>query len=249
MSASLLLVLAAVAFVAPGCASLSSLRKQPEIKGDPERTGLLIVDCRILTNFNDRGLGATLAGVDDEADVVGGTITGSSSVELSTVAQRGLLLFAGLEPGAYVIRLIRGVRQLSEDSSHKLYDCPGVWWPSCPSRIDLEYLVHTDDHSRLTFGVEAGKFVYAGQLVFDEGHEPPFETNGTGKVVDSPRHHNPREALSIQESTEHEREALEKLLWNRLPNAWTVRVQERLVQLASASTAPAPPPEAADAGS
>jgi hypothetical protein len=227
----------ATSVLVPGCAGVANLFRGPEIAGDPAQVGLLIVDCQIITNFDDRGFLEVALG-DDKADVVGGVVSGSDGREIEGTARYGVLLFDSLAPDTYVLRLIRGRRQLTEKSRKELYDCPGGSWGECPQVIALEYLIHTDDHRRLTFEVEAGAVSYVGRLTFDENHEPPFSQWAPSVLNDSHRHHNPRDVLTIEESPKHEIETLENVVSKHAPGVWTDRIRARLEEL-SAGTADA----------
>jgi len=131
-----------------GCATAPP--KPPTLSGNPDLNGLVLLDCSMIKEWEDVlhvhtvsiwPTHCALGKVGEPAMVIPGDCWG------------GQLIFAGLEPGEYYLKLVEGVPQ--ESTGVPLY----------------RYVFREGVLGELVFTLAAGEVLYLGSIWITEGHE------------------------------------------------------------------------------
>jgi hypothetical protein len=224
------LLILAVLPVVLSCAQLREVGKSPPIEGNPDLSGIIIVNCEIIANFQDHGLLYALLGIDDHAETTSGAVAGVDGILLEGRASKNVIVFPNLQPGTYKVAIVRGDRAPPVDSENEIYNCSDE---SCPDAIELEFLIHTNAQLELTFEVNPGDVVYAGKLIFNENHDPPFSYTGglPGDYIVDFHQHKAKDEITIKWDKKFEIEALENAIAGFKRNHWIEKIERRLKEL------------------
>ncbi len=197
---------------------------KPKIEGEPDKSGLLLVDCGI-GNSSGSSFVERLLGLDDPK-ISKGFLEGEDGQIIEGKGLKNLIIFSNLKPGNYKLTRIETEKEQKDESS-----------VIGKSFFYYNYKIPESFSKNVNAVIEFGKPTYLGKLLIDENHDASY-----GMPSPSPNdymsppwdysHECPDEDIyDIIYDEKAEIETLEKFLQYYKKSQWAGIVTKRLEEL------------------
>ncbi|NNE08483.1 MAG: hypothetical protein HKN20_07975 [Gemmatimonadetes bacterium] len=192
-----------------GCAAMGSAFRAmqdlpdpvaPFVRGSPDSTGLLMVDCDAwydpghTLDFSRNILGQVVGDVIEDALHPRGELMWLRHARIvapddsthggkrTRYGSQPVILFSNLAPGIYKLTEIRATHDPLDEEVDEYYDCDrsteetsSVLHDPCPVRFDFTYELSPESRDSLSIEIRAGETHYLGKLELTEEEMPPYD--------------------------------------------------------------------------